>query len=133
MLFMAEPTITTSTALTTLVIVALGPMTGQFAMIVYGALVGSLWALKNSDANGGRLSGAWLILRLVMTATVLSGAVSMILQRLYGWPAYETLAVVALCIAAIGDRWGQFGGILFRGVRSAAGRFFGSQTHEPRP
>lgn len=130
---MAEPTVTTSTALTTLVIAALGPMTGQFAMIVYGALVGSLWALKNSEAAGTRMAGAWLILRLVLTATVLSSGVSMVLQRLYDWPAYETLAVVAMCIAAVGDKWSQFGGILFRAARGAAGRFSGSQNHEPRP
>lgn len=124
---MAEPSSSTSVGLMPLVIAALGPMAGQFAVIIFGALAGSLWALKAADTNGNRGSGALLVLRLVLTATALAGTGSLILHSMYGWPAYETLAVVALCIAAVGDRWQALGGLIFKMVRDFFARLRGGR------
>lgn len=43
---MSDPTTTTTTGLVAVAVAVLGPMAGEYAVIVLSALAGSLWALS---------------------------------------------------------------------------------------
>jgi hypothetical protein len=101
---MAEPTVPASVGIVTLAVALLGPMAGPYAVIVLSALAGALWALAAAPTESRR-AGAWLVLRLVLTAVVLAGGVAWGLESQYGWPAHQLLAPVAFATGMGGDRW----------------------------
>lgn len=101
---MTEPTIPAGAGITAVAIAVLGPMAGEYAVIVLSALAGSLWALSRSSL-ASRVDGAMLILRLVMTAVVLTSGLAWLLERHYEWPTHQVLAPLAFVIGALGDRW----------------------------
>jgi hypothetical protein len=103
---MSEPTAVTATGLVAIGVALLGPMAGEYAVIVLSALAGSLWALSRSSTDT-RAAGALLVLRLVLTAVVLAGGASWWLSGHYSIPAHHLLAPVAFCIGAIGNGWGS--------------------------
>lgn len=101
---MTEPAVPVSAGIITVAVAVLGPMAGEYAVIVLSALAGSLWALSRvSSASRG--AGALLILRLVLTAVVLTSGLSWLLESLYQWPVHQVLAPLAFFIGALGDRW----------------------------
>lgn len=109
---MTEPTSTTAgVSIVTVAIGLLGPAAGPYATIVLGALAGALWALSAAPTET-RPAGAGLVLRLVLTAVVLTGGAAAALESQYGWPAHQLLAPVAFGIGMGGDRWRALGGIL---------------------
>jgi hypothetical protein len=104
---MSEPTSTTAaTGLVALAVALVGPMAGEYAVIVLSALAGSLWALSRST-TATRAAGALLVLRLVLTAVVLAGGASWWLSTQYSIPAHQLLAPVAFGVGAIGNGWGS--------------------------
>lgn len=102
---MSEPTSTTALGLVVVATALLGPAAGPYAVIVLSALAGSLWALSKQQTPT-RLSGALLILRLMMTAVALTGAAAWWLDTHYEIPAHQILGPIAFAIGALGDRWG---------------------------
>lgn len=113
---MPEPTSTTSVAIVTFAVALLGPMAGEYAVIVLSALAGSLWALSKLE-TATRVAGAALVLRLVLTAVALTGFVAWFLETEYQWPAHHLLAPVAFVIGALGDRWPRIFDAVFQRVR----------------
>jgi len=101
---MTEPTTPISAGIITVAVALLGPMAGEYAVIVLSALAGSLWALSRVP-SGSRAAGALLILRLVLTAVVLTSGLAWLLEQQYSWPAHQVLAPLAFVIGALGDRW----------------------------
>lgn len=101
---MAEPTSTAGLSLTALAVALLGPLAGPYASIVFAALAGSLWPLSSTEGLT-RLSGAWLLLRCVLTSTVLTGTASAILSAQYGIQPTELLSPVAFFLGALGNGW----------------------------
>jgi len=101
---MTEPTIPASVGIVTLAVAFLGPMAGPYAVIVLSALAGALWALAAAPTDSRR-AGAVLMLRLVLTAVVLTSGVAWALETQYGWPAHQLLAPVAFGVGMGGDRW----------------------------
>jgi hypothetical protein len=97
---MAEP----QTSATAAIVAAVAPLAGQYAVIVFAALAGSLWALASAKTET-RLDGAKLLLRLVLTAAVLTGFVAWALEQQTGFPASKAVAPVAFFIGMFGDRW----------------------------
>lgn len=102
---MAEPTTTGgSITLVAFAVALLGPMAGEYAVIVLSSLAGGLWALKEVETQT-RMDGAKLLFRLVITAIVLTGSLSLLLHHLYEWQAHHVISPVSFCIGAFGNRW----------------------------
>lgn len=103
---MAEPaTPSAGVGLAAALIAALGPAAGEYATIVFAALAGALWPLAQR-AEITRTQGALLVLRLVMTAAVLTSIVAWWIESTWHVPAATTMAPVAFLISALGERWG---------------------------
>lgn len=120
---MAEPS-TTSLSLTALFIALLGPLAGQYSLIVMAALAGALWPLSTMSGTT-RMGGAWFLLRVVLTAVFLSGAATWFIETKYKIPAHHSMAVVAFMIGALGNGWEPVFKIIRSGVAIIAGRVTG--------
>lgn len=124
---MTEPTSTAATGVSIVAVAIglLGPAAGPYATIVLGALAGALWALSAAPTETRR-AGAGLVLRLVLTAVLLTGGAAAALESQYGWPAHQLLAPVAFAIGMGGDRWRALGDIVVamvgRRIGAADGR-----------
>lgn len=102
---MAEPTSSTASAsLLVLLIATLGPLAGQYALIVMAALAGALWPLSNMEGVT-RSAGAWFLARIVITACVLAGGGAWALEQHYALPATHGMAFAAFFIGALGNGW----------------------------
>ena len=101
---MAEPN-SSSIGLIVLLIGGLSPFMGQFALIVACSLVGAMWSLRRAETQGNKKAGAIFLLRIVLTACVLSGAGATLLSNVAGISSYDAMAIVALIIGAVGNGW----------------------------
>ena len=119
---MSEPASASSAGILALAVAICGPLAGEYAVIVLASLAGSLWALSARSAPGAAAS-ALMLLRLVLTAVVLTGSATWWIEQRYGLPAHRIMAPVAFGIGAIGDRWRDAIRALWA---NAAGRFSGS-------
>lgn len=121
---MTEPTIPASAGVVALGITLLGPAAGPYAAIVLSSLAGALWALAAAPTDTRR-AGAALLLRLVLTAVVLTVGIAVWIERQYGWPAHDMLPAVAFGIGMGGDRWRAVGGMLVGLLRRRAATALG--------
>lgn len=102
---MPEPTTTTTgLSLTALAIAILGPMAGPYSAILFAALAGSLWPLSSVEGLT-KMAGAWLVLRCVLTAIVLTSTGAAIVASVYSVPPLELLSPVAFFLGALGNGW----------------------------
>jgi len=101
---MAEPTSTAGLSLTAFAVALLGPLAGPYSAIVFAALAGALWPLSSTEGLT-RSAGAWLLLRCVLTATVLTSTAAAILSSQYGIEPTELLSPVAFFLGAMGNGW----------------------------
>lgn len=102
---MTEPSTGAGGASVVVATIALfGPAAGEYAAVLFGALSGALWALSSREGIT-RSQGALMVVRLVLTAFVLTGLVAAWIESQWAVPAKTALAPAALTIAAIGDRW----------------------------
>jgi hypothetical protein len=124
---MAEPSTSAGVSLTVLGIALLGPMAGPYAVIVFAALAGAMWPLSASQTES-RLAGAWLLLRITLTAVVLTLFIATIIERTWGLPAAESLGSVALAIGAIGNSWRSIWDAAGSGLRGFLRRLGGSRN-----
>lgn len=85
-------------------VVLVGPMTGPYMAIVLCSGIGALWALA-ATPTATRRAGALLMLRLVLTAVVLTGGIAQVLERHHGWPPDVALGLIAFSIGMGGERW----------------------------
>lgn len=103
-----------------LAIAVLGPLAGPYAVIVLSALAGALWALA-STPTPSRLAGGLLLMRLVLTAVVLTGGGAWALSTHYGWSARELLAPLAFVIGMGGNGWMALRAILLAQAKKRLG------------
>jgi len=101
---MAEPTLPASAGVVAVGVALLGPAAGPYAAIVLGSLAGALWALAAASTERKR-DGAWLLLRLMLTAVVLTVGVSVWIEQRYGLPARDVLPGVAFVLGMGPERW----------------------------
>lgn len=118
---MTEPTTTTGAGIIAVSVALLGPMAGEYAVIVVSALAGSLWALSRVSA-ATRADGALLIFRLVLTAVMLTSGAAYLIQSHYDLPVHQLLAPVAFAIGALGDRWPRLLEAAFERLMALLGR-----------
>ncbi len=116
---MPEPTSTGGITLTAIAIALLGPLAGQYALIVMAALAGALWPLSAMDHTSKR-AGAWFLLRIVFTSVFLTGSVAWWLESAYQVPAAHGAAVVAFVIGAMGNGWRSVLDALASGIAALA-------------
>ena len=117
---MAEPVISPSVSLIVVAIALFGPMAGPYAVIVLSALAGALWTLA-STPTPNRMAGGLLVMRLVLTAVVLTGGGAWALEKQYGWPAHQLLAPLAFAVGMGGDRWRALADIVLAIVQKRVG------------
>ena len=117
---MAEPVQSTlaGVSLITLAVAVFGPQAGPYIVIVLGALGGGLWALSSATLET-RLQGAWLMLRCLVTAIVLTAMIAGLLGPWLGIDTLETYAAVAFCIGALGNKWIEIIDAIKQRVQSA--------------
>ena len=121
---MAEPTTTAGgISITAVLIALLGPMAGQYTVIVMAALAGALWPLSTMELPTRR-AGASLLFRIVTSAVLLTGSVAWYLESEYNFPAIHGMAVVAFFIGALGNGWAP----IFRAMRQGIAAFFREPT-----
>lgn len=120
---MTEPTLPSAVGIVAIGVALLGPMAGPYAVIVLAALAGALWALAQAP-TATRAAGAMLLLRLVLTAVVMTSGVAWLLESQYAWPAHQMLAPVAFLIGMGGDRWRYVVDVIVKSV----GRRIGGGT-----
>ena len=103
---MAEPIQTTvaGVSLVTLAVAFFGPQAGPYIVILLGSIGGGLWALSSAVLHT-RMAGAWLMLRCVMTAVLLTALIAGWLGPMLGLPVTEAYAGVAFFIGALGNHW----------------------------
>lgn len=104
---MAEPS-SSSAGLVAVSVALLGPVFGEYGLIVFAALAGSLWALGKRQSSAP-LDGALFLLKIIFTAVVLSGFVAHILATRTSMPSHQLLAPVAFCIGFFGNSWSDIG------------------------
>ena len=106
-----------------LLIAGLGPLAGPYAAIVFAALAGALWPLSGTDSMT-RSDGAWMMVRVTLTAVVLTAVIANYIQRTYEIPANEVFAPVAFVIGTLGNGWRK----VFRMIGKAISNFGGSKS-----
>jgi hypothetical protein len=107
-----------------------GPLFGFYAMIVFCALAGSLWPLSNRNGDSG--NSALFVLRLVLTATVLTSVIALYVESQWGYRSNLGAAPIAFAIGAIGDNWLVFINKVVERVGALVDRFSGTKN-EPKP
>lgn len=103
---MTEPVNTTlaGVSLITLAVALFGPNAGPYIVIVLGSIGGALWALSGATLTT-RIDGAWLMLRCVLTAVVLTALIAGSVGPFFSLPVTEVYAAVAFVIGALGNKW----------------------------
>jgi hypothetical protein len=91
-------------SLVTLAVAFFGPQAGPYIVIILGSIGGGLWALSRA-VLATRMAGAWLMLRCVVTAVVLTAVIAGVIGPLLGIPITEAYAGVAFVIGMLGDDW----------------------------
>ncbi len=110
---MPEPTSTTATvSLTGLLVILigpefgplLGPLLGEFLLALTGAIVGIMHpASRQQYATRG--ASIWYVVRWVLTALVLVGAVSAVIESYLAWPVRSWPGAMAWTITFFADKW----------------------------
>lgn len=91
---------------TTAAVVALfsTALSSEHGVILLAALAGASWPLSSTTTET-RTKGAFLLLRLVGTSFMLTGAVSWLAEKYLGIPSSKATALVAWALAAFGSNW----------------------------
>lgn len=103
---MAEPVHSTiaGVSLITLAVALFGPQAGPYMVILLGSIGGGLWALSSTTLQT-RMEGAWLMLRCIVTAIVLTALIATVVGPWFGVAVTEAYVVVAFVIGALGNKW----------------------------
>lgn len=106
---MPDPVSQSSAAAATAVgvLLAASPGASDYALLVFGALVGAMHSVAKVDTPT-RTSAALYILKWVATAGVLTFFVAALLEAYLGIPAQRWPGVVAFGITFLADRWPQW-------------------------
>jgi len=108
---MAEPATTAVTAAsasaTVLLVSALGPTAGPWAVIIAASLAGAMWPVSGTRTRTDR-EALMLMLRCALLAIFGTGAIASYLESRYGLPLSEGLGIVSLAIGALGNGWSAF-------------------------
>lgn len=100
----------------------MGPLAGPYVVIVFAALVGSLWPLSAATTDTRR-EGGWLVVRVTTLAVFLTAAISKFLASQYGIAPADSMGPVALLIGIMGNGWRSIFAAISQGIASRAAGF----------
>lgn len=102
---MPEPIQTTvaGVSLMTLAVAVFGPLAGPYIVILLGSIAGGLWALSGAPMQT-RAEGAWLMLRCIFTAVMLTSVIAVVVESYYQIKVNESYAVVSFVIGMLGNQ-----------------------------
>jgi hypothetical protein len=83
----------------------LGPEVGTYALILFGALVGTMHSVAKTEFNGSRSAAALYMARWIATAFVLTAFVGAMVAKHTGVPVDKWPGVVAFGITFLSDKW----------------------------
>lgn len=104
---MAEPNATAAISAVPLIAVFVsmfGVNYGPYVLIFLGAVCGSFWAVLSAPTMS-RWSSFWLAGRSILLSLLLTAAVTELLGAWFHWEVSELYIIVAIGIAALGDKW----------------------------
>lgn len=85
-------------------VVLLGPVLGPWVTVMLAAFIGSLWTLGRMD-TATRVQGFALLLRINLTALILTGCVAAPAASYYKLGLEYVLPLAAFGLGAIGDKF----------------------------
>lgn len=86
-------------------IVLMGPILGPWVTVLLASFSGALWAMGRAETES-RAMAAWLLMRVMLTALVLTGGIAALLAQFMSWSLDHALPAVAFGIGAMGDKMG---------------------------
>lgn len=104
---MHEPTSTAlgvAASLTGGFVVLLGPILGPWVTVLLAAFSGALWTVGRVETPS-RMTAALFLVRVMLTALVLTGGVAAVLANFMAWSLDHVLPGVAFTIGALGDKF----------------------------
>lgn len=122
---MAESSIINSSSLIAISVGLLGPRFGEYGLILFAALGGSLWALSARPSDS-TVNGVVFLCKIAITAILLTGALAGMLEHYTGFAAKQWLAPIAFIIGFFGENWFSIGQSLVSSVsKCISNRFEG--------
>lgn len=106
---MSDPASSGSLSLVGLGVALFGVAAGPYAAVVMAALAGGMYVVSRADTGGRRLAAGLLLVRIVITAVVLSGVALWALHEMFGWDSAHLVSLVAFAIATFYDKWPTWG------------------------
>ena len=107
------------------IVLLVGPDAGQHAAIIIGGMAGVMHSLGRAHTQT-KLDGALFVARWLLTAAILTGFVSWVLQQHAGIPAERWPGAVAFAITFLADRWPSI-------IGSVWGAFMSAKTGAKEP
>jgi len=95
----------TAVPLVTIFVTMFGPAFGPYALILIGAVCGSMWAVLSAPPFPNRWAGLMLVGRSVLLSVLLTAAVAGMVSQAFGWQVSEMYIIVSIAIAGMGDKW----------------------------
>lgn len=83
----------------------LGPAAGPWASVVLAAFIGAMWTVGAVETST-RLHAGLLLFRIVLTASLLTGALAWVLASYTSFPLEHVLPLTAFALGALGDKFG---------------------------
>ena len=120
---MTDPTTATAAAgasFTGGMIILLGPVIGPWVAVILASFAGGMWAIGKADTET-RLNAFVMLVRIVMTALVLTGAVATLAADYLQSLGEHILPAVAFSIGLVGDKFGLLREVAFKKLRSVIG------------
>lgn len=85
--------------------ILVGPQLGEYALILFGALIGTMHSVSKMDFNGDKLKATMYMLRWIGAAVVLTSFVASLIKTYAGFPADRWPGVVAFGLTFLADKW----------------------------
>lgn len=101
-------------------IVLMGPILGPWVTVLLASFSGALWAMGRAETES-RAMAAWLLMRVMLTALVLTGGIAAMLSQFMSWSLDHALPAVAFGIGAMGDKMGVLREAISQRLRTLIG------------
>lgn len=117
-----------ATGIVAAVILVLGPEIGTYALILFGALIGTMHSVAKVDfttiqgIGGPKVQAAIYMIRWMGAAIILTAFVATLIVTYTGFPADRWPGVIAFGITFFADKWPGWVGTLAEALAARLGR-----------
>lgn len=102
---MAEPSTTATAGIISAVVLVLGPDAGDHALVMFGALIGTMHSVSKINFDGSKWRATAYMAKWIGAAVVLTAFVAFLITKSTGFPADRWPGVVAFGITFFADTW----------------------------